>query len=81
MIINDIGEIFAHVLDFHLNEFSLIIINNPVFLKINTNLTFNMQYYNSRVSVWEPVIEPVKLSVDFVNNEIMNIRRSICINL
>ena len=68
MIINDVGEIFAHVLYFQLNEFSLFINHSPIQLKINTNLTFNMQYYNFRVTVWEPVIEPVKLSVDFIDN-------------
>ena len=81
MIINDVGEIFAHVLYFQLNEFSLFINHSPIQLKINTNLTFNMQYYNFRVTVWEPVIEPVKLSVDFIDNQCTNIRRSIYINL
>ena len=79
-IINDIGKIFTPVLDFNLMEFQLIINNNNISSEIYTTLTFSSQYFNSRISDWEPVVEQVRFHIDIINT-VGNVRSLICLKL
>lgn len=48
--------------------------NYVILLKVASLLEIGAEYYNPKVGLWEPVIERVGFSVDYVKSEISNIK-------
>ncbi len=68
IIINDVGDVYTPVLDFRIYELHAKIDMNPVLMKISTMINFSANYYNTRVTGWEPVIESIGFNIDIIKN-------------
>jgi hypothetical protein len=69
VILNDMGNTFTPILDFELSDLKLRVNKNILFTTVLLEVPLRMNYYNPRVSRWEPVIEKCAFTIDqYINN-------------
>ncbi|EGR30928.1 PH domain protein [Ichthyophthirius multifiliis] len=81
VIINDINNAFVPVLDFNIFEMAVLFTQNNVQIKVSTIIQFSAEYYNPKVSLWEPIIEKVGFNIDYLQSEFNNPRQLITVEL
>ncbi|KAL4445126.1 hypothetical protein ABPG74_018854 [Tetrahymena malaccensis] len=70
VIINDVGNAFTPVLDFMFFDFVMNHSSNVIVDKINAQIQLGINYFNPKVSEWEPIIERVGLEINYLKNEL-----------
>ncbi|EAR98864.2 PH domain protein (macronuclear) [Tetrahymena thermophila SB210] len=81
IIINDLNSSYVPVLDLNLYEMNVKFNQNNIQAKLTSSFELGAEYYNAKVGLWEPIIEKVGFTVDFIKSEVSNVKQLITIEM
>lgn len=72
IIVNDAGDAFIPVIDVNIDEDKIILKKNIIFMNLLSPFGISVDYFNPRVTKWEPIIEKAKFVVELTTNAFKN---------
>ncbi|CAD8126178.1 unnamed protein product [Paramecium sonneborni] len=67
-ILNDIENYYQYILNFKLFQTESKLEQTNRYQKFLVNLSIQLQYFNSKIGYWEPIIEKCNISIEYLKN-------------